>query len=275
MKIDIGFLLVEIKVLPENQLDYEECCVLKGEIKVIKICNISKSFGKSQVLKNINLEVKNGEILGLLGENGAGKTTLLKILSTILKPTSGDAFIENFSVINQLENVRKNVGILFGEQLGLYNKMTAKENLQYFGRLYGIKEKDLKSRIDFLSEKFYFKDYQNKLIENLSKGMKQRICISRAIIHDPKVMLFDEPESGLDFKATKTILDFMENCKKEGKSIIFASHLLENIKNYSDNIAILKDNEIKNIFNVEEYRKKYTDKKINDIIISLFCKEEN
>jgi len=242
---------------------------------MIKIYNISKSFGKSQVLKNINLEVGNGQIFGLLGENGAGKTTLLRILSTIIKPTSGDAIIEGFSVINQIGDVRKNVGILFGEQLGLYSKMTAKENLQYFGRLYGIKENELKARIDFLSEKFYFKDYQDKLVENLSKGMKQRVCIARAIIHDPKVMLFDEPESGLDFKATKTIFDFMESCKKEGKSIIFASHLLENIKNYSDNIAVLKDNEIKKIFSVEEYRKEYTEKQINDIIISLFCKEEN
>lgn len=246
---------------------------LKGGFGVIKVFDLSKNFGQFKVLKNINLEVNNGQILGLLGENGAGKSTFLRILSTMLKPSSGRAEVFGFDVIHEPEKVRKNVGILFGSETGLYERMTPKENIEFFGRLSGIEENKLKERAEFLAEKFGFKDYQNKLVGKLSKGMKQKVAVARAVVHDPSVILLDEPDSGLDFKASRIIFNFMQQCKNEGKSIIYSSHSLENIKNYSDEIAVIRRGEIIKTFSVKDFRKKYTEIEINEIILNWVCEE--
>lgn len=238
---------------------------------MIEINNISKKFKEKEVLKNVSFKVDNGEIVGLLGENGAGKSTLLRIISTMLIPTSGNANINGTDLVKCPENVRKQIGILFGSEVGLYDRLTARENLEYFAKLNGMDTKNSKARIDYLINRFKFKNYADKQVYNFSKGMKQKVSIARSIVHDPDVMLFDEPDSGLDFKAAKIIFDFMEDCKKEGKSIIFSSHSMENIKNYSDRIVVLHKGEIIKEFNVEEYRKKYTDKEINEILFNLVC----
>lgn len=241
---------------------------------MIKVFNLSKNFGQFKALKNINLKVNNGEILGLLGENGAGKSTFLRILSTMLKPSSGSAEVCGFDVLSEPEKVRQNVGILFGSETGLYERMTSKENIEFFGKLSGMEENKLKERSEFLAEKFGFKDYQNKLVGKLSKGMKQKVAIARAVVHDPSVILLDEPDSGLDFKASRVIFDFMQQCKNEGKSIIYSSHSLENIKNYSDEIAVIRHGEIIKIFSVSDFREKYTERELNEIILNWVCEEE-
>ncbi len=241
---------------------------------MIKILNISKSFKNIEALKDITLEVNDGEILGLLGENGAGKSTLLRIISTMLKPSSGTALINGLDLISNSEEVRKNIGILFGSEVGLYDRLTPKENLEYFARLNGMSKDDINLRIEFLIEEFDFKKYFQRPCMELSKGMKQKVAIARAIVHNPSVMLFDEPESGLDFKASRTVLEFMEKCKLEGKCVIFSSHSLENIKNYSDKIAVLSKGQIMNIFSVKKYRAKYNERQINDIILNWVCKED-
>ena len=241
---------------------------------MIKVFNLSKNFGQFKALKNVNLEVKNGEILGLLGENGAGKSTFLRILSTMLKPSSGSAELCGFDILSQPEKVRQNVGILFGSETGLYERMTPKENIEFFGRLSGIEENKLKERSEFLAEKFGFKDYQNKLVGKLSKGMKQKVAIARAVVHDPSVILLDEPDSGLDFKASRIIFNFMQQCKSEGKSIIYSSHSLENIKSYSDEISVIRHGEIIKTFSVDDFRKKYTEREINEIILNWVCEED-
>lgn len=241
---------------------------------MIKVFNLSKNFGQFNALKNINLEVNNGEILGLLGENGAGKSTFLRILSTMLKPSSGSAEVCGFDVLSKPEKVRQNVGILFGSETGLYERMTPKENIEFFGRLSGIEENNLKDRAELLAEKFGFKDYQNKLVGKLSKGMKQKVAVARAVIHDPSVILLDEPDAGLDFKASRIIFNFMQQCKSEGKSIIYSSHSLENIKNYSDKIAVIRRGEIIKTFSVSDFREKHTEREINEIILNWVCEED-
>lgn len=238
---------------------------------MIEINNISKKFKDKEVLKNVKFKVNDGEIVGLLGENGAGKSTLLRIISTMLIPTSGNANINGIDLIKHPENVRKQIGILFGSEVGLYDRLTARENLGYFAKLNGMPSDKIDSRINYLIDRFKFKNYADKQVYNFSKGMKQKVSIARSIVHAPNVMLFDEPDSGLDFKASKIIFDFMEDCKKEGKSIIFSSHSMENIKNYSDRIVVLHRGEIIKEFNVEEYREKYTDREINDILFNLVC----
>ena len=243
---------------------------------MIKIMNISKKFKNFEVLKDVNFEVNDGEIVGLLGENGAGKSTLLRILSTMLKPSFGTALINNKDLVLDSKSVRKDIGILFGSEVGLYERLTPKENLEYFAFLNGMSAKDTKFRVNYMIEKFNLDKYIEKPVVQLSKGMKQKIAIARSIIHNPSIMLLDEPESGLDFKSSRNVLDFMEECKNEGKSVLFSSHSLENIKNYSDKIVILNGGRVSNIFNVEEYRSKYTEREINDMIFNWVCEvDEN
>ena len=227
---------------------------------MIEIKNISKNFKNKEALKDVSFKVDSGEILGLLGENGAGKSTLLRIISTMLLPSEGSAEVEGYDILKSPQEVRKNIGILFGSEVGLYERLTARENLEFFAKLNGMSNKESNERIDYLINKFSFAEYVDKKIITLSKGMKQKIAIARSVVHNPSVMLFDEPDSGLDFKASKTIFDFMEECKEEGKTIIFSSHSMENIKNYSDRIVVLHRGKITKIFRIEEYREKYSEK---------------
>ena len=238
---------------------------------MINILNISKKFNKTDALTNVSFDVNNGEIVGLLGENGAGKSTLLRIISTMLLPTSGTAEVNGYDIVKDSEKVRKSLGILFGSEVGLYERLTAREKIEYFAMLNGMSKEDCDKRINYLMERFSFGDYADKQVGTFSKGMKQKISVARSIVHDPSVMLFDEPDSGLDFRAAKIVFDFMESCKEEGKSIIFSSHSMENIKNYSDRMVVIHKGAIVKSFDVSEYRKKYTEREINDILFNLVC----
>ena len=238
---------------------------------MIKINNISKKFKDKEALKDVSFRVDNGEIVGLLGENGAGKSTLLRIISTMLFPTSGNANINGLDLVKEPEKVRKQIGILFGSEVGLYDRLTARENLEYFARLNSMNDKEVEKRTEYLIDRFKFRSYADKQVYKFSKGMKQKVSIARSIVHDPSVMLFDEPDSGLDFKAARIVFNFMEDCKKEGKSIIFSSHSMESIKKYSDRIVVLRKGEILSEFNAEDYRKKYTEREFDDILFDLVC----
>lgn len=238
---------------------------------MINIIDISKKFNTTDALSGVSFDVHEGEILGLLGENGAGKSTLLRIISTMLHPTSGTAVVNGYDIIKNPKEVRKTVGILFGSEVGLYERLTARENIEYFAQLNGMNKNDSDKRINYLIERFSFADYADKQVGTFSKGMKQKVSIARSIVHGPSVMLFDEPESGLDFKAARIVFDFMETCKSEGKSIIFSSHSMESIKNYSDNMVVLHKGKVVKSFDVQEYREKYTDREINDILFNLVC----
>lgn len=236
---------------------------------MIEVSSISKSFKKCDALKDISFNVNDGEILGLLGENGAGKSTLLRILSTMLTPTSGEATINGYDLISQQKEVRKSVGVLFGSEVGLYDRLTARENLEYFANLNGMLGEAAKERIDQLADQFAFREYADKRVSTFSRGMKQKVAIARAIVHDPSVVLLDEPDSGLDFIASRIVFDFMELCRSNNRCIIFSSHSMENIKNYSDRMVVLHKGEIIKEFNVHEYRDKYTDKEINNMLFDL------
>lgn len=238
---------------------------------MIKILGVSKKFKDKLALDNVSFDVNDGEIVGLLGENGAGKSTLLRIVSTMLIPSSGSVEVNGFDILKNPDKVRKHIGILFGSEVGLYERLTARENLDYFASLNGMNDEARKKRVDYLIDKFSFGDYSEKRVLNFSKGMKQKVAIARSVIHDPDSMLFDEPDSGLDFKASKIIFDFMEECKQEGKSIIFSSHSMENIKNYSDRVVVIHKGKIAKIFRMKQYREKYTEREINDILFNLVC----
>ncbi|HBM80319.1 MAG TPA: ABC transporter, partial [Clostridiaceae bacterium] len=160
---------------------------------MITVRGLSKKFKAFEAVKRISFEAREGEVLGLLGENGAGKTTTLRMLATMLKPTEGTAEINGFDLLKQPDRVRGEIGILFGGEVGIYDRLTARENIRYFAELNNMEGSAIDKRIDELADMLDMKDYIDKRVGKFSRGMKQKVSIARAIVHNPKVMLFDEP----------------------------------------------------------------------------------
>ena len=188
---------------------------------------------------SLTFGVKAGEIFGLIGTNGAGKTTTMRMIATTLRPSVGDIKVCGFDTVKQDEQVRKNIGILFGGDTGLYDRLTARENIRYFGELNGMDNDEIEQQIERLSQAFGLQDYLDRRCGNFSRGMKQKTSFARAIIHNPQVMLFDEPTSGLDILASEEVLDFIKQCKKMGKTILLSSHNMQEVEELCDRALII------------------------------------
>lgn len=189
-------------------------------------------------VKNISLQCEPGRIFTLLGPNGAGKTTTLRMIATILKPTSGTIKVCGFDTIDSGKEVRSRLGFLTGST-GLYDRLTPHEMLNYFGRLNGMSEDKIKSRKEELFDLLGINEFAGRRIGKFSTGMKQKVSIARTIIHDPEVIVFDEPTSGLDVIAAKSIIELIRNCKKQGKTVIFSTHIMSEVNMLSDDLAIM------------------------------------
>ena len=236
---------------------------------MLEIKNLTKKFKKSTVVDNVSFKVNPGEIVGLLGENGAGKTTTLRMISTMLKITSGEAIVNNFSADKEPIKVRNEIGILFGGDVGLYDRLTARENIKYFANLYGMSDKDADVRIDELAKKFNMEEYIDKKVSKFSRGMKQKVSIARSIVHSPSVMLFDEPSTGLDVTAARTIQDFILDCKKENKTILFSSHSMREVEKLCDRVVIINKGKLLEDCSIDDLKEKYNNDDLEEVFVSL------
>lgn len=236
---------------------------------MLEIKNLTKKFKKSTVVDNVSFKVNPGEIVGLLGENGAGKTTTLRMISTMLKITSGEAIVNNFSADKEPIKVRNEIGILFGGDVGLYDRLTARENIKYFANLYGMSDKDADVRIDELAKKFNMEEYIDKRVSKFSRGMKQKVSIARSIVHSPSVMLFDEPSTGLDVTAARTIQDFILDCKKENKTILFSSHSMREVEKLCDRVVIINKGKLLEDCSIDDLKEKYNNDDLEEVFVSL------
>ena len=236
---------------------------------MLEIKNLTKKFKKSTVVDNVSFKVNPGEIVGLLGENGAGKTTTLRMISTMLKITSGEAVVNNFSADKEPIKVRNEIGILFGGDVGLYDRLTARENIKYFDNLYGMSDKDADVRIDELAKKFNMEEYIDKKVSKFSRGMKQKVSIARSIVHSPSVMLFDEPSTGLDVTAARTIQDFILDCKKENKTILFSSHSMREVEKLCDRVVIINKGKLLEDCSIDDLKEKYNNDDLEEVFVSL------
>lgn len=236
---------------------------------MINIENLTKKFEKVTAVDGISINVQKGEIFGLLGENGAGKTTTLRMLATMLKPTAGSASICGLDIIKEPEKVRMHIGILFGGETGLYDRLTAAENIAYFGELNDIDRTVINERIKRFSEAFGMKEFLNRRAAKLSKGMKQKVAFARSIIHDPEVMFFDEPTSGLDVSAMREVHGFISDCKKSGKTIIFSSHTMSEVEKLCDRVGIIHKGKLVSTGTVEGLKEKYQCRDLEEIFIRL------
>ncbi len=236
---------------------------------MIEVNELSKEFKTIKAVDNISFTVNNGEIVGLLGENGAGKTTTLRMLATMLKPTDGSAKINNYQITEEPEKVRESIGILFGGEVGLYDRLTAYENIKYFAELNGMGKEEIKARINYLSELLEMKEYIKKRVGKFSRGMKQKVAIARSIVHNPSVMLFDEPTAGLDVTASRIVQDFILKCKKENKAIIFSSHSMREVERICDRIVIIHKGKIVDEGTVSFLKEKYKNDDMEEIFMNL------
>ena len=216
----------------------------------------------------VSFTCRRGEIFGLLGPNGAGKTTTLRLLSTVLRPTSGTAIVAGHDVVSSPLEVRRAIGFL-SASTGLYGKLTARETLEYFGKLHGLGGRALARRIDELVELFAIGAFTNVRCEKLSSGMKQKVSIARAIVHDPEVLILDEPTVGLDLLVASTMIQFIEDSRARGKCIIFSTHIMGWVERLCDRVGILYEGQLRAVGTLAELRGQTSKEYIEEIFISL------
>lgn len=236
---------------------------------MLQVNNLTKKFKDTIVVDNISFNVEEGEIVGLLGENGAGKTTTLRMISTMLNITSGEVKVKEFDAKEEPEKVRREIGILFGGDIGLYDRLTGRENIRYFANLFGMSNEEANKRIDKLSSDFGMEDYIDKRVGKFSRGMKQKVSIARSIVHDPSVMLFDEPSTGLDVRATRVIHKFIKRCKEENKTILFSSHSMAEVEKLCDRVVIIHKGKLVEQGKINELKEKYNSDDLEEVFVSL------
>lgn len=239
---------------------------------MIEVQNVSKVFQdkKQQVIavKEVSFTVQRGEVVGLLGENGAGKTTLLRMIATLLDPTEGTVKVAGFHTVDQPMEVKKRIGVLFGGETGLYDRLTARENLAYFASLYGLSGHETKVRIEQLAVQFGMKDYLDRKLGGFSKGMRQKVAIARTIVHNPDIILFDEPTTGLDITSANVFRQLIHQLRKEGKTIIFSSHIMEEVKLLCESIILIHRGELKYNGTLQELYQEEQSEDLNYIMMS-------
>ena len=235
---------------------------------MIQCESLTKRFGEFTAVDHVSFEVGNGEVFGLLGPNGAGKTTTMRLLSTLLKPTSGTATVAGHDLLREPQKVRASIGVL-PEDTGLYDRLTPREHLLYYGRLHRMPEDVLRKRGDELLDIMELKDRANTKVGDFSKGMKQKVALLRAFIHDPPVLLLDEPTAGLDVMSARSIQGFVERFRKEGKAIMISTHNMTEAQKLCDRLAIIDHAQIVAVGTVAELQKKTSQKDLESIFVQL------
>ncbi|AZV57410.1 ABC transporter ATP-binding protein [Clostridium sp. AWRP] len=233
---------------------------------IISIRNLRKDFGENAAIKDLTLDVKEGEIFGFLGPSGAGKTTTIRILTCQLMPTGGDVEIFNKSLQAQKKDIFKNIGVL-SDNSGLYERLTVEDNLMLFAKINGVKKKN----IDEILEKVKMTEYRKRDVKKLSKGMKQRLMIARAVIHKPKLLFLDEPTSSLDPGTALEVHKLLLELNKEGTTIFLTTHNMYEADKLCHRVAFLNEGEIVDIGVPKKLKLKYAK---DDIKVVLRDNEE-
>src|SRR5580693_547777 len=240
---------------------------------MIRVENLAKSFedkkrGTVQALDHVSFEVKPREIFGLLGPNGAGKTTCLRLLATILKPTSGTAEVGGADIVRSPEEVRRRIGFLSGD-MGSYARLTPREVLAFFGKLNGLDGSSLRHRIDEMVKTFEFGEFADTKIDKLSTGMKQKVAIARTVLHDPPILILDEPSSGLDVPTARLIENFMLRARESGKCILFSTHVMEEAEYLCDRIGVVHQGKLRALGTMDELRELTGKHRLREIFLDL------
>lgn len=256
-------------------------------VDMIEVKNISKSFSLSKkemkernttvalhhAVQDISFTCTPGRVFSLLGPNGAGKTTTLRMIASILKPSSGSIAVAGHDVVRESSMSRRQMGFLTGST-GLYDRLTAEESVKYFADLFDVAPQTYKARRDYLFGLLGMNEFAHKKIGQLSTGMKQKVSIVRTMIHDPQVVVFDEPTSGLDVITAENIIQLIHDCRTQGKTVIFSSHIMSEVDLLADDLAIIHRGKL--IFNatMDDFRAQMQSVSITKDFIRLIKEAE-
>lgn len=240
---------------------------------LLEVKNLSKAFNGLKAVDNVSFSAKEGEIFGLLGPNGAGKTTTIRTIATILDATDGTAIVNGHDIKKEPQKVQQDLGMLTTE-IGVYDRFSGRENLEYFGNLYGLEKDYIAKRIDELIELLDMKDFIDKKAGKYSTGMKQKLAIARAVIHDPEVLILDEPTAGLDVLASQTVLNFMKKSRELGKCVILSTHVMNDAERLCDRVAIMHKGKIITVDTVGSVEKSTNTENLEDAFMALIKKED-
>ena len=205
---------------------------------MIELRDLHKAFGAVRAVDGVSFRARDGEITGLLGPNGAGKTTTLRMLYTLMTPDSGQVLVDGIDAATDPLGVRRQLGVL-PDARGLYKRLTARENIDYFARLQGLPEEELRSRREALIAALDMGEIADRRTEGFSQGQRVKTAIARALVHDPRNVILDEPSNGLDVMATRALRQFMLRLKAEGRCVLFSSHIMQEVAALCDRIVVI------------------------------------
>lgn len=245
---------------------------------MVEVVSLTKAYedlqrGPVTAVDRLSFNAHAGEVFGLLGPNGAGKTTALRILTTLLKPTSGVALVNGFDVVRQEELVRNQIGFI-SANTAVYDRMTAWEFVEYFGRLHGIPGRALKDRMELLFDKLQMQNLRDTLGAKMSTGMKQKTSIARALVHDPPVIVFDEATNGLDAFAARASLDAVAELRDEGKCVIFSTHIMSEVQRLCDRIGVMHRGRLIDIGPTDELRQRHGEDDLEELFFQMVSNAE-
>jgi sodium transport system ATP-binding protein len=236
---------------------------------MVHVENLAKTFRGSVVaLDHVSFEARAGEIFGLIGPNGAGKTTALRILSTVLRPTSGIAQVAGFDIVGQPTEVRRRIGFQ-SATTGIYDRMSAWEIVEFFGRMNGMEQPALGRRMEEVFAQLQMNEFRDVLGSRMSTGMKQKVSLARTIIHDPPVLIFDEPTAGLDVLVQRAVLQTIAQFREQGRCILFSTHIMREVEKLCDRVAILHKGRILTCGTLDELRQRHGHQDLEELFFSL------
>lgn len=240
---------------------------------MIEVENLSKSFGKVRAVQHVSFTAPDGQITGLLGPNGAGKSTTLRMLYTLLRPQDGTARVDGFDIREAPLEVQRRIGVL-ADARGLYQRLTTRENIRYYGRLHGLGGEALERQIDRLIDMLDMRAIANRLTEGFSTGERLKVAIARALVHDPRNVLLDEPTNGLDVMSTRAMRQFILRLKDEGRCVLFTSHIMQEAAALCDQIVIIAGGQITAIGTPADLRRLTGKDNLEDAFVAAIGTEE-
>jgi sodium transport system ATP-binding protein len=246
---------------------------------MIQVAGLTKIFndkkrGKVVAVNNLKFNCREGQIFGLLGPNGAGKTTTLRILATMMLPTKGEVIINGSDVVKEANKVRRQIGFLSSET-GLYDRFTPRETIKFFGRINGMEDKIIEKKMAEIFHNLDMEDFQEVRVHKLSTGMKQKLSIARCIIHDPPILILDEPTLGLDIITARTVTGYVKRFREQGKCIIYSTHLMREAERLCDVIAIIHQGNLITQGTLEELKKNSSSEDLEEIFFELITQGYN
>jgi sodium transport system ATP-binding protein len=244
---------------------------------MIEVQGLQKSFAvRGAVIRavdDVSFAARDGEITGLLGPNGAGKTTTLRMLYTLMQPDAGRVLVDGVDPAAQPGDVRRRLGVL-PDARGLYKRLTARENVEYFGRLHGIAEAEIAARIDRLVAALGMQDFIDRRVEGFSQGQRTKTAIARALVHDPRNVLLDEPTNGLDVMTTRSLRRFLKELRAEGRCVLFSSHVMQEVAALCDRIVVIARGRVVADGTPEQLRAQTGRPNLEDAFVQVIGSEE-